>query len=72
MTKTQIDRISNALSKNARTGRGVSAARLSSLTKVPLDSVHKRIHDLRGLGAEIVSTYDYVKGQRRVFYRYVA
>lgn len=72
MTTTQLSRISKALSKNARSGRGVSAARLSSLTKVPLDSVHKRIHDLRSTGLNIISTFDVVKGQRRVFYRLAA
>lgn len=68
-TTTQIARINKALTKNGRNGRGVSASRLSSLTKVPLDSVHKRIHDLRSRGAKIVSNFDTVKGQRRVFYR---
>jgi hypothetical protein len=72
MTTTQLTRISKALSKNARSGRGVSASRLSSLTKVPLDSVHKRIYDLRESGSKIISTFDVVKGQRRVFYRLVA
>lgn len=67
--RTQIERIQKALLKNGTTGRGVSAARLSSLTKVPVDSVHKRIHDLRKAGARITSTYGVVNGQRKVFYK---
>lgn len=70
--KTQLTRISKALMKNGSKGRGVSASRLSSLTKVPLDSVHKRIYDLREAGTKIVSNYEIVKGQRRVFYKVAA
>lgn len=65
---SQLERIQKALIKN-KTGKGVSAVRLASLTKTPLDSVHKRIYDLRKAGAQITSTYENVKGQRKVFYK---
>lgn len=66
---TQIERIAKALVKNGTTARGVSATRLASLTKVPVGSVHKRIHDLRKRGYAITSTFDFVKGSRKVFYK---
>lgn len=68
-TPTQLIRIKKALLRNGATGKGVSASRLSALTKVPVDSVHKRIYDLREQGLRIASTFAFVKGQRKVFYR---
>lgn len=65
---SQLERIQKALIKN-KTGKGVSATRLASLTKTPLDSVHKRIYDLRRAGAVITSNFERVKGQRKVFYK---
>jgi hypothetical protein len=66
---SQLERIQKALIKNGKTGKGISATRLANLTKTPLDSVHKRIHDLRKAGAQIGSIFENVKGQRKVFYR---
>lgn len=64
---SQLERIQKALNRN--TVKGITAARLASLTKTPLDSVHKRIYDLRKAGARITSTVQKVRGERRVVYK---
>lgn len=67
VTVRHVDKIAKVLRQNK--GKNVSAARLASLTKIPRDSVHKRIHDLVQSGLRVTKTYDVIKGQRRVFYR---
>lgn len=65
----QIDRVANYLAKN-NTGRGVTASRVASDTKVPRDSVMKRIYDLRQEGYTIYSNVRTVQGKRKTFYRF--
>jgi hypothetical protein len=49
---------------------GITANKLANLAHVPLESVYKRIYDLRVIeGKAIYSNYRTVNGQRKMFYR---
>lgn len=68
---TQIRKIAKHLRKN--TTKGITASKLAKLTGVPLESVYKRVYDLRALeGRRIYSNYKMVNGQRTMFYRFAA
>lgn len=69
---SQIDKVAKHLNRHSKTG-GISAKKLANLAHVPLQSVYKRIYDLRTLeGASIVSDYRTIKGRRKMFYRFAA
>jgi len=64
----QINRVLNYLSKRPKSP-GVTASRIASDTKVPRDSVMKRIHDLRNEGFRIYSNRRIVNGREVLYYR---
>lgn len=66
---THTTKVMNYLSKNTS---GASVAKISHMTKVPRDSVRKRINDLRKTGVAISSTYKNVGGKRKVVYQITA
>ena len=65
---TQLEKITKALYRN-NDFPGVSAKKLANVTKVPLNSVYKRIHDLREMGYTIYTNQRIVAGQSKSFYR---
>ena len=66
---SQSSKIYNQLVKNTQTP-GITAAKLSKLTRVPKSSVYKRIHDLRvNEGCRIYSNYRLVNGEKKMYYR---
>ena len=65
--KTQIEKIETAL-KNHNTGPGISLDSLAKMTRVPRESVAKRVYDLRE-DYTIFSNYRDVKGKKTLFYR---
>lgn len=64
---SQIEKIANYLSRN-NTYPGVTASRIASDTKVPRDSVIKRISDLRNEGYTIFSNQKTLKNGRKALY----
>jgi nicotinamide riboside kinase len=69
---SQLSKVAKHLRRNS-TGAGISAKKLANLAHVPVESVYKRIYDLRTLeGKTIYSNYRTVKGQRKMFYRIAA
>ena len=67
---SQINRVENYLYRHGQSGRGFTASKIASDTKVPRESVLKRISDLRTEGARIYTNTRMVNGQRRYFYRF--
>lgn len=63
-----INRVFNYLSKRPKSP-GVTASRIASDTKVPRDSVMKRISDLRAEGFRIYSNRRNVNGREVLYYR---
>ena len=49
-------------------GKNISAERVAKAAKVPLDSVYRRIYDLRKTGFRVMTTSKTVKGTRQQFY----
>lgn len=69
MTKTsQVDRITNVLARNTRTP-GITPVALAKAARVSLDTVYKRVHDLRASGAPIYTNTRKVNGRSQTFYR---
>lgn len=67
---SQIEKIANYLMRND-TYPGVTASKIASDTKVPRDSVIKRISDLRNEGYTIFSNKKTLKnGRTALYYRY--
>jgi hypothetical protein len=65
--KTHIEKIENVLSKYT-VYPGITPAAISRRTGVPLESVYKRVYDLRE-DYTIYSNTRKVKGKRTTFYR---
>ena len=65
--KTQIQKIENVLLKYNMTP-GVSARAIAGRCRVPVETVYKRIHDLR-TSYNIYTNYRNVDGKRQAFYR---
>ena len=65
--KTHLEKIENVLRKY-NVGPGVTPTSISRRTGVPLESVYKRVYDLRE-DLTIYSNVRKVKGKRTVFYR---
>lgn len=63
---SQIERVQKVLSQNV--GKNISAERVAKVAKVPLDSVYRRVYDLRKNGFRVFTTSRIVKGQRQQFY----
>lgn len=68
---SQINRVVSYLARNNQ-GRGVTASKIASDTKVPRKSVVNRISDLRSEGYQIYSNVRMVNGKRKIFYRLAA
>jgi Winged helix-turn-helix DNA-binding len=65
--QTHNARILNVLQKTP----SITPTALSKRTGVPLDSVYKRVHELRvEHNAPILSEYRTVKGVRKIYYTY--
>jgi biotin operon repressor len=66
---SQLDKVLNYLLNHGETYPGVTASRIASDTKVPRDSVAKRIYDLREQGLTIYTNVRKVQGQPKSYYR---
>jgi len=67
MKKTnQTERLANVFLRN--TGKPLTTPRLSTLAKVPVNSLYRRIHTLRQTGLNIQTQVKTVKGQRKYTY----
>lgn len=67
---SQLARVAKHLSKTTK-GTGITPARLATLSKVPLATVYKRVHDLRTRGDHpIYSNYRTVKGKKTMYYKF--
>jgi hypothetical protein len=67
---SQLSKVAKHLRRHSSKGAGITAKKLANLAHVPLESVYKRIYDLRVLeGKAIYSNYRTVNGQRKMFYR---
>lgn len=67
---TQTDKVLGFLTKEQSTqGAGVTVAKIAHRTRVPKESVSKRISDLRAAGHRIYSNYRTVNGERKLYYR---
>ena len=69
MTQTQITKVFNYLMKSGQTYPGVTAANVAAKTRVPLESVYKRVSDLRNEGLTIYTNTRKVKGKKVNYYR---
>lgn len=68
---SQLSKVAKALRRN--TERGVTASQIAKFAGAPVDSVYKRIYDLRvNEGKTIYSNYRTVNGKRKMFYRIAA
>jgi len=66
---SQLSKVAKHLRRNSK-GVGISAKKLANLAHIPVESVYKRIYDLRVLeGKTIYSNFRMVNGQRKMFYR---
>ena len=66
---SQLSKVAKHLRRNSK-GVGISAKKLANLAHIPVESVYKRVYDLRVLeGKTIYSNYRNVNGQRKMFYR---
>lgn len=66
----QVDKVHAFLSKGtSRQGQGVTVAYIADRTRVPKNSVRKRVYDLRTAGHRIYSNYRTVNGERKLYYR---
>lgn len=66
---SQLSKVAKALRQNT-SGAGISPAKIARLTGVPVESVYKRVYDLRvNEGKDVYSNYRNVKGKRTLFYR---
>jgi transposase len=63
---SQIERVQKVLARNV--GKNISADRVAKAAKVPLDSVYRRVYDLRKTGFRVTTTSKTVKGTRQQFY----
>ena len=64
---SQLSKIEKHLQKHAKTG--ISPKKLASLSRIPVQSVYKRVYDLRVVeGVKVKSSYRNVNGQRKMFY----
>ena len=67
---SQLTRVAKYLRRN-NTGKGISAVKLAYLTDMTVESVAKRVSDLRNIeGHNIYSNYRTVKGKRKLYYRF--
>jgi biotin operon repressor len=63
---SQIERVAKVFQKNP--GKNLSAERIATSAKVSLDSVYRRVYDLRNRGTRITTSAKTVKGVRKQFY----
>lgn len=69
---SQLTRVAKYLRRN-NTGKGISAVKLAYLTGMPVESVAKRVSDLRNVeGHTIYSNVRIVNGMRKMLYRIAA
>lgn len=66
--KTQIEKIETALRKH-NTGPGITARAIARLARVPVETVYKRVSDLRN-DYTIYSNKRVVNGEAKTFYRF--
>lgn len=66
-SKTQMEKIENALLNHNATP-GITPRAIAHLARVPLETVYKRVSDLREF-YNIYSNYRTVNGKRKLFYR---
>lgn len=67
---SQLTRVAKHLRRNT-TGVGITPRRLAKLANVPLETVYKRVSDLRNVeGRQIYSNYRTVNGKKIMFYRF--
>jgi hypothetical protein len=67
---SQLTRVAKVLRRNT-SGPGVTPQQIAKLASVPVNTVYKRVHDLRvHEGRPIYSNYRKVNGKRRMFYRF--
>lgn len=66
---SQLTKVAKHLRRNSK-GVGISAKKLANLAHIPVESVYKRIYDLRVVeGKTIYSNFRMVNGRRKMFYR---
>lgn len=68
---SQIDAIFNVLVNNTEIP-GITPTQLAKKSRVPVENVYKRIHDLRNEGLTIYLNTRKVKGRTQTFYRLAA
>ena len=62
----QTERLANVFLRNE--GKSLTTPRLSTLAKIPVNSLYRRIHTLRQTGLNIQTQVKTVKGQRKYSY----
>ena len=67
---SQLSKVAGVLRKNTQYP-GVTAAFIAKKTGVPMDSIRKRVYDLRTIeGRTIYTNTRKVNGQKRTYYRF--
>lgn len=67
---SHVERLYEFLDKpESKTKAGVTVSKIADRTRVPKDSVRKRIFDLRAQGYRIYTNFRKVKGKKKLYYR---
>lgn len=65
---SQYERVHKVLSKSNKTP-GVTPKQVAKLAKVPLETVYKRVHDMRVSGVNVYTNFRKVNGRNVMYYR---
>jgi len=66
---SQAERIEALLIKEGQVTPGLTVAMIARKAKVPMESVSKRIYDLKERGNTIYTNFRNVNGRRKTYYR---